>query len=99
MDDYIPQERGEGLRTGREIEFKEIRDYLCGNIRVEFYSYDGFLEVKTNMECELVNHVDDYLRIHFHFGTKTKPYFRSDDVPLDSYDAQNVTFTQNYHNE
>jgi hypothetical protein len=87
------------LLSGREIEYEEIKDYLCANIKFEFYSFNGETEIRANLKCELARHMDDYLRLHFHFGTETMPYYRSDDIPLDSYEAQSVTFTQNYHNE
>ena len=87
MYDYIPQSKDASLRLRQNIELEEIRKYLCENLVVEFYSYDGTLEVKLNMECELVNHIDEYLRVHFYFGKETKPHFRNDDVPLNSPEA------------
>ena len=51
------------------------------------------------LECEVLDVEDGYLRIHYHFGEHTKPSYRSDGINLESADAMNITFNQTYANK
>lgn len=96
--DYIPQSVGDELLSGREIGLAEAEKFLCDNVKVEFYSFNAITETKTYLKCELLIHGDEFYRVHYYFGDDTIPYYRNDDVPLNSDEAKNVTFIQNYYN-
>ena len=44
------------------------------------------------LECEVLDVEDGFLRVHYHFGEHTRPFYRSDGDDLDSPEAMNITF-------
>ena len=51
------------------------------------------------LECEVLDVEDGYLRIHYHFGEHTKPFYRNDGMDLEAPEAMEITFNQTYANK
>lgn len=45
--DYIEQIKDQSLLSGREYTYEEVQNYLCGNVKVEFYSFNRYVESKA----------------------------------------------------
>lgn len=66
---------------------------------MEFYSFNSIVETMIKLECEVLDIEDGYLRVHYHFGEDTRPFYRNDDLDLNSPEALNITFNQTYENQ
>ena len=84
--------------VNRTITYDEISNFLCSNTDVTFYSFNSVVETMIKLECEVLDVDDGYLRVHYHFGEDTKPFYRNDDLDLSSKEAMNITFNQTYAN-
>jgi hypothetical protein len=56
------------------------------------------VETMIKLECEVLDIEDGHLRVHYHFGEHTQPFYRNDDMDLSSKEAMNITFNQTYSN-
>ena len=97
--DYIPQQSEDEDPPSRDIPYEEISDYLCANTNLTFYSFNSVVEVLIELDCEVLDVDDGYLRVHYHFSETNKPSYRSDGIDLDSPEAMNITFNQTYANK
>ena len=95
---YIPQVDGDYEMVDRTISYDEISTFLCSNTDVTFYSFNSVVETMIKLECEVLDIEDGYLRVHYHFGEHTQPFYRNDDMDLSSKEAMNITFNQTYSN-